>query len=64
MSSGCGPPMMIMKVKMIMSQKVMMTIMIRYLETHQVDPIHLGEPEVVMDMWNPKDPWDEWPLHL
>ena len=47
-----------MKVK----EKVIMTTMIKQLETQLVDHMEPEDLEMVMDLKNPKDPLDQWPL--
>ena len=54
--NGSGAPVIIMKVKMMVNQKLMMTSMIRYLDTNQMDHIDSRDPVVMNDMWNPKGP--------
>ena len=40
---------------MMVDQKVMMATMNRYKEIHEQEHIDPGDPEEVMDLWDPKD---------
>ena len=47
-----GSPMIIIKMKIMLDQKVMMVIMMKHLETLQVDLIDAEDLEGVMDPWD------------
>ena len=51
-----------MKAKMMVHEKMMVAIMIKYLETHQVDHTDPEHPGMVIDQLDPKVPSDQWVL--
>ena len=51
-----------LKAQVMANQKVMITKVIKYMETHWVDCKDLEDLDVVINQVDPKDPWDQWLL--
>ena len=52
------------KGEMMVDQKVMMAKMTKFMETHQEDNKDPGDSGKMMDLWDLKDPWSQYHLHI